>query len=274
MKKILFLDIDNTLYSGKSGIVPESAMRAVNEARANGHPVFLCTGRSKAEASRYLAFPVDGFIFSSGTLITVGGKTVYDHPIAPEKVEEIAGLVRSCGMGVLMGGAQRAYLDAKCWGDVVNYFSRPEADADTKLRDMRSNGMAPMEQRDRNDPVYKMGASTNHGTSFEPLLKILPPPFRLIHTLSSPEGDFGDISDGSIMKSDGIRRVLEYTGMNVNDSVGIGDSGNDIDMIRFCGTGIAMGNADEEVKQAADWVTSDIDEDGIRNAFLHLGVIG
>lgn len=44
-------------------------------------------------------------------------------------------------------------------------------------------------------------------------------------------------------------------------------------MIEYCGTGIAMGNAMEAVKQKADWVTTPILEDGIRNAFLHLGVI-
>jgi hydroxymethylpyrimidine pyrophosphatase-like HAD family hydrolase len=55
--------------------------------------------------------------------------------------------------------------------------------------------------------------------------------------------------------------------------VGIGDSGIDIDMIEFCGIGIAMGNAEEEVKQIADWVTSDIDDDGILHAFEYVGVI-
>lgn len=273
MRKILFLDIDNTLYSGKSGVVPASAMRAIKTARENGSIVFLCTGRSKAEASRYLSYPVDGFIFSSGTLITINDKVIYDHPITPENVEAIANMVRSCGMGVLLGGAENAYLDKKCWDDVVNYFSRPEADEAAKEKDMAENGMTRMALRDLQDPIYKMGASKTHGTSFEPLFKILPSPFRLIHTLSSPEGDFGDISDGSIMKSDGIKRVLEYTGMDVKDAVGIGDSGNDIDMIQFCGIGIAMGNANEEVKQIADWVTTDIDEDGIWNAFKYLGVI-
>ena len=273
MKKILFLDIDNTLYSGKSGKVPASAFRSIEKARRNGSLVFLCTGRSKAEASRYLSYPVDGFIFSSGTLITIGDQVIYDHPIAPETVETIADLVRRCGMGVLMGGAANAYLDEKCWDDVVNYFSRPEADEETKEKDMAENGMARMALRDFNDPIYKMGASKAHGDTFDVLTAVLPKPFRLIQTLSSPEGDFGDISDGSIMKSDGIRRVLEYTGMKAEDAVGIGDSGNDIDMIEFCGIGIAMGNGTEEAKQIADWVTSDIDDDGILHAFEYAGVI-
>ena len=57
---------------------------------------------------------------------------------------------------------------------------------------------------------------------FDELVKRLPKPFRLIQTLSSPEGDFGDISDGTIMKKDGIRHVVEYLGRGMEETVGIG----------------------------------------------------
>ena len=273
MGKLLFLDIDNTLYSGRTGIVPASALQAVRTARANGSLVFLCTGRSRAEASRYLDYPVDGFIFGSGSRCEVQGKLIYDHPIDAEMVETLAELIRSCGHGVLMGGNAGSYLDEPCWRDVVNYFSRPDADEAAKQKDMKENGMIPMKDRDLSDPIYKMGASKRHADSFDRLTAVLPKPFRLIQTLSSPEGDFGDISDGSIMKRDGIRQVVSYLGRSLQETVGIGDSDNDLDMLELCSIGIAMGNASENVKQAADWVTTDIDEDGIWNAFAYLGVI-
>ena len=271
--KYLFLDIDNTFYSGKSGQVPATAMEAVRLARANGSKVFLCTGRSRAEAMKYLDLDVDGFIFSSGSYCVAGNTVIYDHPISTELVNEIMGLIRRFEMGVLLGGLNHAYLDQKCYEDVKNYFSKPETDEETKRKDMRENGMFEMEQRDPEDPVYKMGASVSHGISFEPLREVLPHPFRLIQTLSSPEGDFGDISDGSIMKSDGIRRVLDWYGADFKDAVGIGDSENDLDMIQACGLGIAMGNGSDAVKQAANWVTSDIDDDGLLHAFEYAGVI-
>ena len=273
MKKLLFLDIDNTLYSGKSGVVPASALQAIRQARANGSMVFLCTGRSRAEASRYLDYPVDGFIFGSGSRCEVAGKVIYDHPIDEGMVQMLAQLIRSCGKGVLMGGNEGSYVNEKCWKDVVNYFSKPDADEATKIKDMQENGMVPMKNRNLSDSIYKMGASKLHSDSFDELVKRLPKPFRLIQTLSSPEGDFGDISDGTIMKKDGIRHVVEYLGRGMEETVGIGDSGNDIDMLETCAIGIAMGNASEEVKKVADWVTTDIDEDGIYNAFAYLGVL-
>jgi hypothetical protein len=198
---------------------------------------------------------------------------IYDHPISKEMVEKIENMLKEFHMGVLMGGAENAYLDDQCYILVENYFSRPEADAETKRRDMEENGMIRMKYRDFSDPIYKMGAAIPIADSFEPLIEVLPSPFRLIVTLHSPEGQFGDISDGSIMKRDGIEKVLEYCNMDKADAVGVGDSGNDIDMLEYCGIGIAMGNGSDEIKKAADYVTTDIDEDGIKNAFLWLGVI-
>ncbi len=269
----LFLDIDNTLYSGKQGVVPESAKKAIKLARENGSKIFLCTGRSKAEASDYLNYPVDGFIFSSGSRCEADGRVIYDHPIAKEKVDEIAGLVRSFGMGLLLGGAKKAYLDEKCYREVETYLSQQGGDEETRRKAMEKNGMYPMEDREMEDPIYKLGASNQRGVSFEPLIKALPRPFRMIQTLDSPTAVFWDISDGSIMKKDGIQKILDYFGAELKDAVGIGDSGNDTDMIEVCGIGIAMGNASDDVKQIADWVTSDVDDDGIWNAFQHIGVI-
>ena len=52
-----------------------------------------------------------------------------------------------------------------------------------------------------------------------------------------------------------------------------GDGENDVDMLRFVQTGIAMGNAEPEVKEAADYVTGSVDADGIESALRHFGLI-
>ncbi|MBR2769973.1 MAG: HAD-IIB family hydrolase [Solobacterium sp.] len=272
-KKALFLDIDNTLFSSRSGIVPESAVDAIKEARKNGNYVFLCTGRSRAESMKYLNYPVDGFVFASGASCFAFGKNIYDHPIAEEKVNEIRKMIEEMQFGVLLGGAKKACLDEQCYRGLDSYLNRSEKDPEVRKRTMEANGMFPMSERIKDDPVYKLGASKPHEASFEPLIRLLPSPFRLVQTLSSEAADFGDISDATNRKSDGIARILSHIGIPKEDAVGIGDSGNDTDMLAYCGLGIAMGNGSEEVKAIADWVTSDIDDDGIRNAFAYAGVI-
>jgi len=75
-------------------------------------------------------------------------------------------------------------------------------------------------------------------------------------------------------KADGIRKVLEYYGGSMEDAVAVGDSMNDLEMIRECGIGIVMGNGNERLKSYADYVTADIDADGVYQALAHYQLLG
>lgn len=71
----------------------------------------------------------------------------------------------------------------------------------------------------------------------------------------------------------GIRHIIERDGILPEECIAFGDAENDIEMLEFCGIGVAMGNAQEKVKEIADYVTTDIDEDGIRNALQYYSII-
>jgi hydroxymethylpyrimidine pyrophosphatase-like HAD family hydrolase len=66
---------------------------------------------------------------------------------------------------------------------------------------------------------------------------------------------------------------MDHYGFRLNETMAFGDGQNDIDMIRFVGTGISMGNGIDALKKAADYVTTDIDDDGIANGLRHFGLI-
>ncbi len=72
-----------------------------------------------------------------------------------------------------------------------------------------------------------------------------------------------------LSKATGIRRAVDYLGESMDGTVGIGDGDNDMEMVQQCRMGIAMGNADEKLKQIADYVTADILDDGIAKAIEH-----
>ena len=74
-------------------------------------------------------------------------------------------------------------------------------------------------------------------------------------------------------KSAGIRRYLEEHGLDRSEIMAFGDGENDIDMLKFAGIGVAMGNSSDIVKAAADYVTDTIDNDGIEKALRHFGLI-
>ena len=76
-----------------------------------------------------------------------------------------------------------------------------------------------------------------------------------------------------VNKGTAIERFMEYIGAPISDSIAFGDSGNDLEMMNCAGIAVAMGNATNAIKEAADYVTSDVDKDGIYNAFVYLGLI-
>ena len=70
-----------------------------------------------------------------------------------------------------------------------------------------------------------------------------------------------------------IRRFMRQHGIAQSEIMAFGDGENDIQMLKFASVGIAMGNADDEVKAAADYVTDSVDENGIEKALRHFHLI-
>ena len=69
--------------------------------------------------------------------------------------------------------------------------------------------------------------------------------------------------DKSVNKGAGVSAVTKQLGLNREEVICVGDAGNDLDMIRYAGLGVAMGNAFEEIKAEADYITHTNEEDGV-----------
>ena len=85
--------------------------------------------------------------------------------------------------------------------------------------------------------------------------------------------EFTDLTSKYADKGQGLVSMAEYLGLNISETMAFGDGGNDIPIIRRAGVGVAMGNADENVKQVADYVTDTVDDNGVYNALKHFNVI-
>ena len=84
---------------------------------------------------------------------------------------------------------------------------------------------------------------------------------------------FADVVPRGSSKAVGIDKIIEYYGISLHETMAFGDGGNDMAMLRHAGIGVAMGNAGDEVKEAADYVTDSVDDDGVMNALRHFDVI-
>ena len=84
---------------------------------------------------------------------------------------------------------------------------------------------------------------------------------------------FSDLVNANNSKASGIESILRHFGIKKEECIAFGDGGNDIEMLEYCGIGVAMGNADDSVKAHADYVTTSVDEEGIEHALLSLDII-
>jgi hypothetical protein len=100
------------------------------------------------------------------------------------------------------------------------------------------------------------------------------PNFEVTATsFEKPDETCGEVTMTGVNKASGMRILGDYLHCPREDMIAFGDGPNDIDMLEYAGTGIAMGNAGENVKAVADMVTDRIDEDGIYNALKKMGII-
>lgn len=117
--------------------------------------------------------------------------------------------------------------------------------------------------------INKFSADVLPYTDYEAIREALETEFDfMLH-----EGDVLECTPKGTSKATGIAWLCSYLGVEKEDTYGIGDSINDLDMFNYVGHGIAMGNATQVAKDAAEYVTTDIHADGIRCALQHYGLI-
>ena len=84
---------------------------------------------------------------------------------------------------------------------------------------------------------------------------------------------FADINVRGVDKGTGMAEFAAHFGFAHDETMAFGDGGNDVAMLRAAGVGVAMGNACDEALNAADYITASVDDDGIRKALEHFGII-
>lgn len=273
MNKYIFIDIDGTLFSTVINGVPNSALEAIKLARNNGHKVYLCTGRALPECKVYLNLDVDGFIFSAGSIVYSNTKKIYEKPFDIEFIDKVMNTSDKLNVGYVIGGNAGAYANDIGYKEITKYFAKNENDP-IKIREiLMNNGVFDIKDKHPLDYINKICIYANSLDDIKQLENILGDSIYFALSHNDGEHYFGDIIRKDINKFTGIQEVLKVENVDIENTMCIGDSNNDIDMLKGCHIGIAMGNAYENVKEYADYVTDDILEDGIYNAFKKYNLI-
>ncbi len=257
MVKAIFFDIDGTLLDPATKQVPRSTLVCLNALRRKGIKLFVATGRFPGMTT-FLEeiFPFDGFITLNGQLATDRqGQVLHRMPHRPEVIRKLVDLVPQAGFPCLIIEEDQCFAveDSKVIRDHFAWAGLPAPELYSISR---------LEQH----PVLQFLAY------IYPDQTHLLTPLGPIAITGSAHGIL-DVIPKEGGKEVGIAAVADHYGWKREEILVFGDGPNDAEMLRWAGTGVALGNGVEEAKAAADYVTSPVGEDGVKNALLHLGML-
>lgn len=259
MIKAIFFDIDGTLVSFGTHRIPDNTKEALMALKAKGIKIFIATGRSgmlMKEVGGLDASLFDGVITFNGQHCKVDGETIYSYPIPKEDSLAGIGFFDDHDISCIFEGAGFVEINSH------NETALVIAD----LLGMRLPSPIDLHEVENKETIQLIFFGDEEQE--KKLLRVMP---SCESTRWHPL--FTDIIPSGGGKHIGMQKVLDHFGISREESMAFGDGDNDITMIRHAGIGVAMGNADRSVKDAADYVTGSVDEDGIGSALRHFGVL-
>ena len=256
MTKAIFFDIDGTLVSHTSKCVPQSARKALDKLSDKGILRIVATGRSMMELDM---LPVKDIVFDG--YVTLNGQLCLDAERNIIAENTISGADKACllrlfnekTLPIVLVEKDRLY---------INFV----------------NEQVVLAQNAISTPLPEIGTYT--GNEIYLAVAYLPKEAEcdfiapLTGCKATRWNHFGvDIVANTGGKVAGIKEYLKTIQVDKSETIAFGDGENDIGMLQFVQTGVAMGNAEPIVKEIADYITDSVDEDGIMNALTALKIL-
>ena len=269
-KKLVFLDIDGTLLLN-GGPVSGKVAQALKQAYDNGHFLCICTGRAYSEVPEEMK-RFDGVISAAGACVMWKDKILQAEYFAEEEKEFVTGLLEEAGATYIMEGFGNLYMKR----DIRERFFRELESARDEERMLLGffYKTIPFDSVQEAERVHKCSYFYAEKDSFW-FRERLRARDMSVTSFSQAEtrGNSGEITKTAFTKGTAVHYLSDHLGVPVKDTIAIGDSENDLEMLKAAGVGIAMGNASDYVKETADDVTKPVTEDGVYHAFLKYGLI-
>jgi Cof subfamily protein (haloacid dehalogenase superfamily) len=258
--KIAFFDVDGTLYNHWQNGVSQETITALNKLKDSGVIICIATGRP-IEMLKQLNELLDQVKFeylitSNGQAIYFEDRLVYKNFLNPEDVKAIIKKANEHGFALALVN------------DTLNIITKIN---DTVISSHQSVDF-PIPKVAEIDESFNQKVdhvvcyeSTTNMRYFAPILK---------HSVMTHwTNDVFDFVPDNGVKANGISKVLDHLKIDKEDAIAFGDGQNDIDMLKYVGFGVAMGNSPLDVQEAADYVCEHINDDGVANTLKRIKLI-
>lgn len=272
--KYIFLDIDGTLvdYDAK---IPDSAILALKKAQKNGHKIIIASGRplTKFYPQLLSSLKFDGLIASGGACVIYQNKLIFKSTIEGDALLSAIDYFEKKDIKFILQASDNTYALSD-FVDVVIPNMRSVGYSEDLIQSAYSDVVITDDPRKVSN-VEKFSFFLSPLSPKE-ISKDLHGRFYVVdYSVGNIKQElfFGEMTLSSVTKATAIEKLMNFANAPISDSIAIGDSGNDLEMIEFAGIGVAMGNSTEQIKNAADFITTDVDKNGIYNAFVKLGLI-
>jgi Cof subfamily protein (haloacid dehalogenase superfamily) len=256
-KKYIFIDLDGTIIDHSTNSIPESTKKAINLLQEKGHEIIIASGRAPALFYGIdKTLNIDSYIASNGRIVVYKDELIHSEYIDKKVVDTLVKLVEKEKIDLAFESMTDYVLNTDITGlsskfSEVYHLKQPEVHYNYHLE---------------ND-VYQMVMfyTKDDYKRFEELFPTLSFHFSNKYGI--------DINAAGGMKEIGMKRIIEEKGISIEDTIAVGDGLNDISMIKFAHCGIAMGNAQKLLKEAADIIADDVNNDGFYKVFKKLKMI-
>jgi len=261
--KLLVLDIDGTLLD-KNGVISAEDRNALARVCDLGLPVSLSTGRVVQACSEIISqLSLDSYhIFFDGALVSNPnhGKEIYIQPIDKKVVKQAVEFAHLNGINLEFYSADHYFVERETWASDIrrDFYHTPPTVVDiSKLwrKERIIKGvltLLSLEEKTRAEIFY---------LQFKDSLS-----FSWTKTPAYPEVDFINVLAPRVSKGEALRALASHLGISLTEVMAVGDGTNDISLLSSAGLAIAMGDAPDEVKAVADYVTLDVDHSGVAAA--------
>lgn len=260
-KGIVFFDADGTLVDERKGIFEPTAVTkaAISKLRQNGYAVSLATGRAKCYIPK-LGIDFDCYVTSNGAVAEYNGKVIANKIIPEKKLDALIGYLKTNDITFCMDCHDKCFYDTAKKVQLYSLFDRFKISTKYFLPYNGADGVC----------ANKLMCVFNNNEQLKKMQEDLDGEFIVTrhHDYLS-----ADVDIVGMTKAVGVRETVNYLGLDIKDAYAFGDDGNDVDMLKTVGCGIAMTPHAAVLDAAADMFTKGVDEDGIAAALTELGMI-